>query len=361
MRYLLFLLLLFSTSSFAAIGTITEQEGKTDIQRQKSSLPGKKGSEVEMMDVIVTLEGKSSITFKDDTKVNVTENSKLVIDDFVYDPKSKSAGKLAIKVALGTVRYASGQIAHDDPNKVKINTPTSTIAVRGTDFVMSVDEIGRSVVVLMPQCNADGICVDGAIDVITPAGVVSMTKPYQATLVENQNNRPSPPMLVKLEPTQVNNNIIVSSPKTEGGHSLIEKAREAVKEAQKSSQEKAAEKNNNPSSGVSGVSPEQDAQITQQSTVTVTVTQTKTDNSKPVQKSAQQIMAESTHVTPVLQKQIQTGWQYYNMSDSKNETVTLILPKSTVSQIVVVQDLVQDTFQFANKPGGYITIKQNQK
>lgn len=359
MRYLFLFFLLFSTTTFAGIGTITEQEGKTDIQRQKSSLPGNKGSEVEMMDVIVTLQGKSSITFKDDTKVNVTENSKLVIDDFVYDPKSKGAGKLAIKVALGTVRYASGQIAHDDPNKVKIDTPTSTIAVRGTDFVMSVDEIGRSVIVLMPQCDKDGICIDGAIDVITPAGMVSMTKPYQATLVENQNNRPSPPILIKLEPTQVNNNIIVSSPKTQSGQSLIEKAREAIKEAQKSTQEKTAEKNTNPSTGISGITSEQESQITQQSTVTVT--QTKPDNVVPVQKSTQEIMAGNTHITPIMQKQIQIGWQYFNMSESKNESATIILPKNTLVQIVVVQDLTQDTFQFANKPGGYITIRQNQK
>ena len=43
-------------------------------------------------------------------RVDVTEHSKLVIDEFVYDPNTKT-GALSIKAALGTVRYASGQIA----------------------------------------------------------------------------------------------------------------------------------------------------------------------------------------------------------------------------------------------------------
>jgi hypothetical protein len=47
----------------------------------------------------------------DDSTVKVTEHSKLVIDDFVYDPKNKDAGKLALNMASGTARYASGAIA----------------------------------------------------------------------------------------------------------------------------------------------------------------------------------------------------------------------------------------------------------
>ena len=81
---------------------------------------------MEMEDAVKTAQGKVGITFADDTKVQVNENSKLVIDDFVYDPKKPAAGKLALNMASGTVRYASGAIAHANPNKVAINTPTAT-------------------------------------------------------------------------------------------------------------------------------------------------------------------------------------------------------------------------------------------
>ena len=49
-----------------------------------------------------------------------------------------------MKASLGTVRYASGQIAKRYKQNVKISTPSATIGVRGTDFIMTVDEFGGS-------------------------------------------------------------------------------------------------------------------------------------------------------------------------------------------------------------------------
>ena len=54
---------------------------------------------------VKTGNGKVGIEFIDDTRVDVTEHSKLVIDEFVYDPNTKT-GSLSLKATLGTVRYA---------------------------------------------------------------------------------------------------------------------------------------------------------------------------------------------------------------------------------------------------------------
>jgi hypothetical protein len=360
MKYFFVILLMISLPVIAEIGSVTEQEGQSSILRQKASLPSSKGTKVEMLDVISTGKGKTSITFQDNTKVNVTENSKLVIDDFVYDPKSKGTGKLAMKVALGTVRYASGSVAHENPNNVKINTPTATIAVRGTDFVMSVDEIGRSTIVLMPQCDSLGICKDGLIDVTTAGGTVTLNKPYQATVVESNRTVPPPPITIKFNPSQVNNtNLQIGTPKTESGASLIQAAREAIKESQKSSQEKSSEKNNNPVNGISGVTEDQAEQIANQSSTTVQ--QTTNIEQKSVQMPIQELLTQSSHVTPIYKGQQLIGWQYLNISQSQNENTWLKLPKDSLIQIVVVQDYIQDVFQFANKPTGSITIRQTQK
>ena len=77
-------LLLPISQSIAGIGTITEQlNTPPSIQRQKTTLDGKKGTSVEMNDAVKTASGKVGITFDDNTRVQVNENSKLVIDDFV--------------------------------------------------------------------------------------------------------------------------------------------------------------------------------------------------------------------------------------------------------------------------------------
>jgi hypothetical protein len=164
-----------------------------------------------MLDTVVTAKSKVMLTFEDHTTVKITEQSKLLIDDFVYD-NNKGTGKLALKVALGTARYASGQIAKSNPQSVNIQTPTASIAVRGTDFSMTVDELGRSLVVLLPSCDAKS-CVTGAIEVSTEAGSVFMNQAYQATLVASRTEPPSRPIILPLDQANINNLLIVSPPK----------------------------------------------------------------------------------------------------------------------------------------------------
>ena len=205
------ILLSFSpTNLLAAVGKVTEQTGPTEIVRNKQSLPSAINSSVEMNDTIVTAKSKAQLTFEDATTVKITEQSKLIIDDFVYDPKA-GTGKLAIKVALGTARYASGQIAKNNPQSVNIKTPTASIAVRGTDFSMTVDELGRSLIMLLPSCDNKG-CVTGAIEVSNEVGVVFLDVPYQATLVTSLSAPPTNPIIVTIDQANINNMLIISQP-----------------------------------------------------------------------------------------------------------------------------------------------------
>lgn len=215
--------LLMSTSnlSMAAIGKVTEQTNTPpNITRQNQTLQGNKGTGVEMNDAVKTAQGKVQITFEDDTKVQVNENSKLVIDDFVYDPKSK-AGKLGAKIALGTVRYASGQIAKNSPQNVALNTPTATVSVRGTDFTASVDEVGASTFILLPSCPTDrqtrtvkdieSTCKTGSIIVETDAGIVILNQPFQATKVTSRAGLPTRPVTLSLSENAIET-LLMSTP-----------------------------------------------------------------------------------------------------------------------------------------------------
>lgn len=163
-----------------------------------------------MQDTITTARSRVTLSFEDKTTVKITEQSKLVIDDFVYD-SSKGTGKLAVRVALGTARYASGQIAKNNPQSVSVKTPTATVAVRGTDFSMVVDELGRSLVVLLPSCDRSG-CVTGAIEVSNEAGTVLLDVAYQATLVTSTNSAPSQPTVISIDQANINNMLIITPP-----------------------------------------------------------------------------------------------------------------------------------------------------
>jgi len=156
-----------------------------------------------------TGKGGVGITFVDDTNVAVSAHSSLVIDEFIYDPNSKTGSKLVMNIALGTVRYASGNIAKLSNQNVEIRTPTARIGVLGTAFSMTVDEIGKSLIILLP--NKDGTV--GKISVESGAGFVLMTKAFQSTYVSTGEGKPSKPVILDLTLDQINNLLIIKPPK----------------------------------------------------------------------------------------------------------------------------------------------------
>ena len=204
-------MMFISTQSLATVGIITEQSDEAaSISRQKTKFVGNKGADIKMNDDITTTRGKIGIVFSDNTKMQINTGSRLVVDDFVYDP-NKGVGKLAVNMAFGTVRYASGQIAKNNPQSVNVRTPSATIAVRGTDFSTTTDELGRSLVILLPSCDGRG-CVTGAIEVSNEAGTVLLDVAYQATLVTSLSQPPTKPVIVNIDQANINNMLIVSQP-----------------------------------------------------------------------------------------------------------------------------------------------------
>jgi hypothetical protein len=157
------------------------------------------------MDRVQTGNGRVEIKFIDDSTVKVTEHSKLVIDDFVYSGKP-STSRMALRFASGTARFATGQSGKMNKGNINLRTPTATIGVRGTDFAATVDDFGKSLVILLPE--PDGSV--GEITVSNAAGFVILTKAFQATIVSTADSRPSRPVILNLTLDQIDNMLIVS-------------------------------------------------------------------------------------------------------------------------------------------------------
>ena len=204
----------FGSKAFASIGDVILHEGNGVIERKDQGEEVITALDIDVFsyDIVKTGNGKTAIEFIDMTRVDVTEHSKLVIDEFVYDPNTQK-GSLSLKASLGTVRYASGQIAKTSPTEVLIKTPTATIGVRGTDFSMTVDELGSSTIILLPSCDANGNCYVGEISVESDAGQIIMNQAFQATVVETVASSPMKPVILDLDQDLINNLLIISRPK----------------------------------------------------------------------------------------------------------------------------------------------------
>ena len=203
------LVLLTSLSYASTIGNVVLQEGVASVERKGTESDLNLDSDIMFMDNVKTGKGEVGITFIDDTNVAVSSQSSLIIDDFVYDPNSAEGSKLVLKVALGTVRYASGNIAKLNKQNVDIRTPTARIGVRGTAFSMTVDEIGQSLIILLP--NADGTV--GEISVESDIGQVILTQAFQATSVRSREATPTKPKILDLTESMINNMLIIKPPK----------------------------------------------------------------------------------------------------------------------------------------------------
>ena len=204
------------TYAYGAIGKLTEVTGPTQIVRLDEKIDGQINVGVETDDTIETLKARVGITFEDNTRMQITEYSKLKIDEFIYDPSSKT-GSISVKAAFGTIRYASGLIAKNSRENVRVTTPTAKVSVRGTDFSMTVSEDGRSLIVLLPSIPlaGGGLPVVGRIEVSNLAGTVVLTQAYQATLVTSAQALPSIPVILDFQDeSKINNMLIVDTPKS---------------------------------------------------------------------------------------------------------------------------------------------------
>ena len=213
---IIFALAYASIARATPIGEIAESKGSSTIKRDKDAYTGEVGLGLQMNDDVVTGKGRLRLDFIDDTRVDVTENSRMTIDEFIYDPATQT-GSLSMKATLGAVRYASGQIAKNSRQRVNIRTPSATINVRGTDFMMIVDEIGGSMVTLLPSCDISGVCVIGEIEVESDAGVVIMNQAFQTTVVSHRGAAPGPAVILDLPEDLLTSMLIIRkvSPYTE--------------------------------------------------------------------------------------------------------------------------------------------------
>jgi hypothetical protein len=211
---LLLLFVLFKTTKVQAqavdIGDISELNGTAQIVRDKPYDANLKFA-IQSNDEAITKDGRMAIKFLDDSVVKLTEWSELVIDSYIFDP-DPSKSKMALTFGLGTARFITGNLNRIDKQNIQLKTPTANIAIRGTDFTATVDELGRSLIILLP--DALGLS-SGEIEVVTAMGTVILNKPYEATTVSVFESAPTKPVILDLTLDLIDNMLIVTPPKQE--------------------------------------------------------------------------------------------------------------------------------------------------
>lgn len=144
MRKLLLVCTLLLTANVLAeglpIGYVKNVTGEASVTNEGKATKAEVGSAVLMGSVLRTGPKSSmGVTFKDETIMSFGPNTELTVDEYLYSP---AQGKLKFdsRLAKGSLNYVSGVIAKLQPEAVTIGTPSGIIGVRGTQFVVTVEE-----------------------------------------------------------------------------------------------------------------------------------------------------------------------------------------------------------------------------
>lgn len=137
MQKILLSILLFS-SLFGWVGQITAIVGKSElIKDNNKTIPLKIGMKLEKKDIIQTQNGKIQITFKDNTIITIGKNTKIKISDYLFDNTPKS--KATFHITKGLMKVIDGKIGKIAKKRFRIITKNSTIGIRGTIFIVEVN------------------------------------------------------------------------------------------------------------------------------------------------------------------------------------------------------------------------------
>lgn len=121
-------------------GVVKTLQGQAWVDRAGTTLEAAVGLPVYAGDRIrVGKTGSIGISMRDETLISLGPNSDLNIDGYAYNPTTRD-GKVETSIFKGTLRFVSGLIARNNPAAVRVSTPTATVGIRGTDFIVEVPD-----------------------------------------------------------------------------------------------------------------------------------------------------------------------------------------------------------------------------
>lgn len=129
-----------SQAQAETVGTVKTVTGEAWVITARQSVKAQVGTDVHLGSQLKTAKAASlGVTFKDNTLMSFGPDTEMTVDEYLYAP-AQGQFKLGTRLDKGSLNYVSGLIAKLKPDAVTVKTPTGTIGVRGTQFLVNVEE-----------------------------------------------------------------------------------------------------------------------------------------------------------------------------------------------------------------------------
>ncbi|WP_198972626.1 FecR family protein [Xylophilus sp. ASV27] len=117
-------------------GTVKLVKGQVRVQNASGERALQSGDALSTADRVVTgADSSVSVVLRDGTVVVIGPASRLELKAFDFDTTTHE-GNLAVALLRGTLRMVTGLIGKTRHDAVKVETPTSTVGILGTDFIV---------------------------------------------------------------------------------------------------------------------------------------------------------------------------------------------------------------------------------
>lgn len=126
----------------APAGQISASTGFVTIAApQQAPKSAKNGSGVEEGQVVTTgTNGQAVIRFQDGQTIALKSNSIFKVNSYKYDQASPEKGESVFALLQGGLRAITGLIGDRNKAGWRLATPTATMGIRGTDFLVAIQQ-----------------------------------------------------------------------------------------------------------------------------------------------------------------------------------------------------------------------------
>ena len=141
----------------------------------------KEGDKIYLNETIYSAQGSGTqILLLDQSTFTVGEDSEVVMDTFIYDPKTND-GKIVASVKQGSLKVISGLISQKDPDALTVTVPEGTLGSRGTEFQTIVSKGKTDTLLIGPGKNNTLGMRPGAVLASNKFGKTLLDNPYSVT------------------------------------------------------------------------------------------------------------------------------------------------------------------------------------
>lgn len=125
------------------VGQVKVSKGTVYVEREGARMPGNVGMPIRQSDTLITgADGSLGVTFADNSLLSLGPNSVLSVDKFSFNPGTHE-GAFDTSLKRGTLAVVSGKMVKQSPDAMRVRTPASILGVRGTEFLVKIEEPGK--------------------------------------------------------------------------------------------------------------------------------------------------------------------------------------------------------------------------